>query len=68
LADLVVRRCKIPFYVSEPMPDSMKHAEIVLAALKENQADIHGFSLEKFTRSFAACMPVHLERLRELVG
>jgi HD-like signal output (HDOD) protein len=68
LADLVVRRCKIPFYVSEPVPDSIKHAKIVLAALQKNQAGSCGFNMEKFTRSFATCVPVHLERLRELVG
>jgi len=68
LADLVVRRCKIPFYVSEPMPDSMKHAKIVLAALQKTQAGSRGFSMEEFARSFAACVPVHLEKLRELVG
>jgi HD-like signal output (HDOD) protein len=68
LADFVVRRLKFPFYVSEPAPDSKEDARIVLAALQGQQSRSRDFTLERFTRSFGSCIPVHLEKLRELVG
>jgi putative nucleotidyltransferase with HDIG domain len=68
LADLVVRRCKMPFYVSEPMPENLEQGKPVLAALTKDRTACPGFNMEKFIRSFAASVPLHLERLRELVG
>jgi putative nucleotidyltransferase with HDIG domain len=68
LADFIVRRLKFPFYISEPVPDIGHEIRSVLAALQGKQVRGRELSLGGFVRWFASSIPLHLERLRELVG